>query len=244
MEEREKPIIVNMAEGQNTLTILQGEAPKQLDILAPKKVDIKGVITAPLEWLEKRVQDIDQHKAYILVNRDDLSILLVFNEDDPYKQGKVLGVITYSDIFTKLGINGDKGWMPLKLGMFLKLNRSFFKDRQANMKVVSALMSFDAHVDQALAVKANEKGDRAAKFQQSVNSNLPEKFTLKMPIFSGGETVEFEVETWANVDGTDVTIHLQSAGANDLVEEAKANTVTDVIAKIKDIAPDIPIIEQ
>lgn len=245
MEElREKPFVVNMAEGQNALTLLQGKAPKQLDELAPVKIEISGVICAPLNWLDKRVKDIDQHKAYILVNRDKLTIHLVFNEDDPYRIGNVVGSISYSEIFKKLDINGTKGWQPLQLGMFLKLNRSFFSDRQANMRVVSALMNFNAKVDQAVSMKANEKGDRAAKFQQTVNSNLPETFKLKMPIFSGGEAVEFDVETWASVDGTDVMIHLQSAGANDIVEEAKANTIDDVIAKIREVAPDIAIIEQ
>ncbi len=242
--EKEQPIVVHLPEGQNTLTILQGAAPAQLDQQAPVKIDIKGVIYAPLNFLEKRVKDIDQHKAHIIVCRDKLQILLVINENDAYTRGSVLGKLSFSDIFIKLGINSGKAWIPEQLGQFLKLNRSFFVDRNENMKVVSALKSFTAKVDQDVQRETNEKGDRTFKFKQAVDSNIPESFKLRIPIFSGGAMEEIEVETYATIDGTDVMIHLQSAGANDVVEVTKANAINDVIERIRDIAPEIAIIEQ
>ena len=242
--EKEQPIVVHLPEGQNTLTILQGAAPAQLDQQAPVKIDIKGVIFAPLNFLEKRVKDIDQHKAHILVCRDKLQILLVINEDDAYTRGTVLGKLSFSDIFMKLGINSGKAWIPEQLGQFLKLNRSFFVDRNENMKVVSALKSFTAKVDQDVQRETNEKGDRTFKFKQAVDSNIPEKFKLRIPVFSGGPSEEIEVETYATIDGTDVSIQLQSAGANDVVETTKATVITDVIEKTRGIAPEIAIIEQ
>lgn len=240
----QQPIVVNLPEGQNTLTILQGNAPAQLDKLAPLKIDINGVIAAPLNFLEKRVKDIDQHKAHIIVNRDKLQILLIIAEDDAYNQGKVQGKLQYSEIFLKLGINADKRWQPEQLGQFLKLNRSFFANKEEGMKVVSALKSFDAKVNQTVQRETKENGNRALSFRQAVDSNIPDKFKLKLPIFSGGEVSEIEVETYASVDGTDVTIHLQSAGANEIVEETKANAIDDVIEKIRTVAPEIVIVEQ
>ncbi|MBR4602244.1 MAG: DUF2303 family protein, partial [Prevotella sp.] len=161
-----------------------------------------------------------------------------------YTRGKVLGQLSFSEIFLKLGINGGKAWIPEQLGQFLKLNRSFFVDRDENMKVVSALKSFSAKVNQDVQRETSEKGDRTFKFKQAVDSNIPEKFKLKIPIFSGGDSVEIEVETYATIDGTDVSIHLQSAGANDVVEDVKATVISDTIEKIRSVAPDIAIIEQ
>lgn len=246
MDLESQKIEVNLPDGQNTLTLLQGDAPKQLDVKEPIKIDIKGTIYAPLNWLDKRAKDIDQHKAHIIVNRDKLEILLIFNEDDPYTQGMVDGKVEYSEIYKKLGINDySKGWLPETLGQFLKLNRSYFVSREENMKVVSALKSFDIHASQNTARTMNEKGDRSAKFQQTVkDSNIPESFKLKIPVFSGGDYQEIIVETFVAIDGADVLVHLQSAGANDIVEEAKANIIDDVISKIRDIAPAIAIIEQ
>ena len=242
--EKDQPIVVNLPEGQNTLTILQGKAPAQLDNLAPEKINISGTIYAPLNFLDKRVKDIDQHKAHIIVNRDNLCISLFIDEDSPYTQGKIVGVLNYSSIFKKLGINTDKEWEPEELGQFLKLNRSFFVSRDENLKVVAALKSFDAKVNQTLQRETKENGNRSYSFRQAVDSNIPESFKLKIPIFSGGDPETIEVETYATIDGTDVTISLQSAGANDVVEDTKATVFDDVIGKIRGIAPEIVIIEQ
>lgn len=240
----QQPIVVNLPEGQNTLTLLQGQAPAQLDKKEPVKINIEGVIFSPLNFLDKRVKDIDQHKAHIIVCRDALQILLVINEDDAYTRGKVLGTLALSKIYKELGINTNKAWSPEKLGQFLKLNRSFFVDKNEGMKVVNLLKSFEAKVSQGVARETNEKGNRTASFKQAVDSNIPEKFKLKLPIFSGGDFVEVEVETYASVDGLDVSICLQSAGANEVIEDTKATVISDVIEKIRAIAPEIAIIEQ
>ena len=241
-----QPIVVNLPEGQNTLqmTVLKGDAPKQLDKKEPVRINIIGTISSPLNFLEKRVGDIDQHKAHVIVNRDSLEISLIIAEDDSYRNGLVGGILHYSEIFKKLGINSDKQWEPAQLGQFLKLNRSFFVSKDENMQVVNALKSFDAKVNQTLQREVSEKGNRALTFRQVVDSNIPEKFRLKLPIFSGEEYHEIEVETFAIVDGQDVTILLQSAGANEVMETMKHEQFDAVIAGIREVAPEIVIIEQ
>lgn len=241
----EKPIVVNLADGQNTLTILTGDAPEQLDVLAPVKVDLMGTIEAPLNWLEKRVGDIDQHKAHVVVNRDKLQIMLVINEDDPYTNGKIVGELKYSEIFLKLGINSDKQWQPDVLSRFLKLNRSLFLDKTENMKVVTALKQIETKVEQAVSRERQENGNVGLSFKQQVaNSNIPERFTLKIPVLSGGSYTEVAVETFVTIDGAQISIALQSAAANDVIEYSKDITIGDVVAKIREIAPEIAIIEQ
>lgn len=244
MTQENQPIIVNLPEGQNTLNLLEGRAPKQLDNLAPVKTDISGTIEAPLRYLEKRVGDIDQHKAYLLVYRDNLSLQLIINEGDPYLRGEVNGVLKLSSIFKKFWINSDRQWQPENLGQFLKLNRTYFANRDENMNVVNELKTFSAKVNQTVQRETKENGNRAFSFRQAVESNIPESFKLRMPIFSGGETIEFDVETYAYIDGSDVTISLQSAGANDKVEEFKQFYIDEVVNKIKEIAPELVIIEQ
>lgn len=239
------PITIQMGEGQTAMTLLQGKAPALLDEKPPVKINLQGTIYAPLAFLEKRINDIDQHHAHIIVNRDNLTIKLVICENDEYRHGEIVGCVSYSEIFTKLGINSDKCWPPEVLGRFLKLNRSFFADRDEGMKVVSALKKFDAKVEQAMSRQREENGNVGLAFKQSViNSNIPEHFTLRIPIFSGGEREAIEVETFANIDGANVTICLQSAGANEIIEECKSNGISDVVAAIRQIAPEIAIIEQ
>lgn len=143
-----------------------------------------------------------------------------------------------------MGINGDKEWIPEHLGQFLKINRSFFANRDENMSVVSALKSFSAKVKQDIYSETSDKGDRTIRFKQAVDSNIPEKFKLKIPIFIGSNPVDIDVETYATIDGTNVSIQLQSAGANDVIEDVKAKVISDTIEKIRSIAPEIAIIEQ
>lgn len=244
MTQDNQPIVVNLPEGQNTLTLMQGTAPKQLDELAPVKFEASGTIEAPLRFLEKRVGDIDQHKAHIFIDRDNLGILLVFNEDDAYKQGKVGGILRMSKVFQSFGINTDKQWEPEQLGQFLKLNRTYFVSREENMKVVNALKTFDAKVNQTVQRETKENGNKAFSFRQAVDSNIPESFKLCLPVLSGGQSVEIDVETYATIDGAHVSISLQSPGANDIVEDIRSNYITGIVEQLRQVAPEIVIIEQ
>lgn len=244
MTQDNQPIVVNLPEGQNTLTLLQGQAPAQLDQKAPVKLEISGTIEAPLEFLKLRVGDINQHKAHIFVNRDNLAIRLVFNEDDPYTIGNVAGMLRLSKIFEKFGINTDKQWEPEELGQFLKLNRTYFVSREENMNVVNALKTFDAKVNQTVQRETKENGNKAFTFRQAVDSNIPESFKLRLPILSGGQPIEIDVETYASIDGAHVTVALQSPGANDIVESVRQNYMTEMVGQLREVAPEIVIIEQ
>ncbi|MBQ4009154.1 MAG: hypothetical protein II604_00450 [Bacteroidales bacterium] len=244
-QENQQPIVVNLPEnGNGELVFLQGVAPKQLDQRAPLRIDIGGTIESPLEFLKKRVNNIDQHKAHILVCRDNLKISLVIQENDPYNIGSVVGKIEISKLFETLGINGSKQWVPEQLGQFLKLNRSIFPDRDENNRVVNALKSFNANVNQTVERESKENGNRTAVFRQAVNSNIPDKFTVNIPIVKGGQKTVIEIETCAYVDGQSVMISLQSPGANDIIDMLRTNAIDDVVEQIRDIAPDIVIIEQ
>ena len=244
MTQDNQPIVVNLPEGQNTLTLMQGTAPKQLDKLAPVKFEAAGTIEAPLRFLEQRVGDIDQHKAHIFVNRDNLSIHLVYNEDDAYTIGNVHGTLKLSKVFQSFGINTDKQWEPEQLGQFLKLNRTYFVSREENMKVVNALKTFDAKVNQTVQRETKENGNKAFSFRQAVDSNIPESFKLCLPVLSGGQSVEIDVETYATIDGAHVSISLQSPGANDIVEDIRSNYITGIVEQLRQVAPEIVIIEQ
>ena len=244
MTKENQPIVVKLSEGQNTLTLMQGTAPKQLDQLAPVKFNENGAINAPLEFLKIRVGDIDQHKAHILVNRDALTITLLFNEDDPYTAGSVKGVLRLSDAFQKFGINTDKKWEPEELGQFLKLNRTYFVSREENMKVVNALKTFDAKVNQIVQRETKENGNKAFSFRQAVDSNIPESFKLRIPVVNAGGPNEIEVETYSNIDGAHVSISLQSPGANDIIEDIRNNYINSMVDDLRDVAPEIVIIEQ
>src|SRR3712207_253715 len=103
--------------------------------------------------------------------------------------------------------------------------------------------SFTATVNNKIEGAVAENGNRTDNFAQVVNSNLPDSFTIQMPIFKGMPAETIEVETFAQVNGREVAFVLLSPGAQATLEDLRDKVIDDEIAKIKEIAPEIAIIE-
>ena len=246
MESENKKIVVNAAEGVSEIIIREGEAAPVLPELAPVKTAIKGVIGAPVEYLEKRVTtgQFTQERAHILVDRENIALQLVINEDDAYNRGLVEGRLEFHPAFVSFGINTGKVWTPTELGIFFKMNRAFFPDRAANMGLVTELMNFSATVNNKIERSVKENGDRTDNFAQIVNSNLPPSFILNIPIIKGMSAESLEVETFAQINGREVAFTLLSPGAKETLETIRDAAIDRELAQIRVIAPSIAIIEQ
>lgn len=240
-------IQVNLAPGMSKaeLIIREGEAPMQLAPKAPVKTNITGVIGTIAEYLEKRIDkgQFDQKDCHILVNREKVEITLIINEADEYRRGQIVGKLDYNPKFIEFGINGGKVWTPTELGMFIKMNRAFFSDRKVNMDLVTSLMNFTADVNNKIERSMRENGNRTDNFAQVVNSNLPDSFTIQMPIFKGMQLETIEVETFAQVNGRDVAFILISPGAQATLEDLRDKVIDEQLSRIREIAPEIAIIE-
>ncbi|PPL04920.1 hypothetical protein [Parapedobacter indicus] len=221
------------------LIIREGKA---LPALEPLKVKIAGILDSPFRFLQKRVGEIDQKKAFITVNRESLTITLDFNEDDPYSNGQIVGVITEHPTFKKFGINSGHYRTTYEMAELIKMNRSAFENIQVAMKLVHELKNFKAKVEKDLEKNNDDRGNRKILLQQTVESNVPEKFKVVMPIFKGMPKETFEVEVYFNPD--DLTCTLVSPEANDTLEEIRDSAIDEVLHEIEEIAPDIVIIEK
>ncbi|MFK1796519.1 hypothetical protein ACIXCV_13725 [Bacteroides fragilis] len=106
MENQEKGLTVNIGEykGEKLIEVVYriGNAPKALDelpIKQPESISVSGVIRTPLDWLEKRIDTIDQKRANIKVNREKMSITLTVNEDDYYTKNTFVGTGIIGSLF-------------------------------------------------------------------------------------------------------------------------------------------------
>lgn len=202
---------------------------------------------APVEFLELRRYDSEQInplRCHVLVDREQVSITLITNEDDEYRRGRIVGKLTTHPKFSEFGINAGKGWEPNELGQFFKMNRAFFPDKTANMKLVTELKNFEATVNSKVEKQKSEKGDFKDNYSGVVMSNLPEAFTLQIPIFKGMPAETIEVEFYASVNGRDVTLQLVSPGACQLLEDLRDRIIDVQVARIRELSPEIAIIEQ
>ena len=236
-------MIFNIAPGMNEVIIREGAAPKVLDPKAPVKMNVNGTINAPFEYLSKRIDCINQKDCHIIVNREKITIELVVNEADEYTRGTIAGTLQYHPKFEEFGINTGKVWSPFDFAMFCKMNRAFFADKNVNMSLVSACKNFTAKVNNQIERAIQENGNRTDNFAQVVNSNLPEQFTLSIPIFKGGKKEDLVVETFAKIDGRNVAFVLLSPGAEETLEDLRDKAIDEQLNAIKAIAPDIAIFE-
>lgn len=224
------------------VVLREGEAPVVLDPKEPERVVISGTIDTPFRWLEKRIELINQKASNIIVNRDVMGIALTVDETN-YYQSDIRGELKTSKEMMKFGINAEKKWEPIKLSKFLKMHRAFFTDKSQNMMLVSTLKNFKAKVNQDIERSKEENGSKVDNYSQVVDSNLPKSFKLNIPLFKGFACEEIEVEIYADVDGRDVSLSLVSAGANEAIEEYKNKVIDEQLEQIRQIAPDIVIIE-
>lgn len=231
-------LTVKVEQGVQTLEIRTGQA---LAVKEPEKIKISGVLDTPFKWLEKRVGTIDQKKAYLTVSREMMSITLVTDEINHYRT-TISGELELHPAFVKFGINAGKYRTPVDMAELIKMNRSYFENRQVAMELVSLLRHFKAKIDKEVEAEFNpNRGDKKVFIAQRIDSNIPSSFKLLIPIFKGDETKEVECETYFNPD--DLTCTLVSAGANDTIEETKDSAIDGVLEKIRKIAPDIAIME-
>lgn len=241
---------INLAPGMDKAEITIREVTKvnELDVKAPIKIDLTGVIGAPVEFLKHRLLDpktqIDAMRSHVLVCREKLTIALIFNEDDEYNHGKVTGILEQHPKFKEFGINTGKNWDSNELGQFCKMHRAFFVDTTENMDLVTKLKSFEAKVTSIIEKERKESGDFKDNYSGVVTSNLPGTFRLSIPLFKGRAKEIIEVEFYASVDGRTVKLQLYSPGACQALEDIRDAVIDEQIAAFRDLCPAIPIIEQ
>ncbi len=237
---------LNVALSDKELTIRQGQAPELLPIKAPIPVQLSGTIGSVYEFLEKRVSagQFDIKASHLIVNREKVSLTLVINENEPYTRGTVAGKLELHPAFVGFGINSNTPWSPSELGMHCKMNKAFFLDGTVNMQLVSTLLNFKANVENQIERSMSENGNRTDNFSQVVNSNLPESFTLNIPIFKGMPAESLEVETFAKINGRDVSFILLSPNANATLETIRDSVIDTELTKIRDLCSGLVIIEE
>lgn len=241
-------IQINLPENTPRVEVIlrEGQAVKELEPKAPIKTYLKGVIGVPYEYILKRIgkTQFSEDRSHIIVNREKISISLIIHENDEYLRGEINGYLELYPKFVEFGINSNKLWTPADLGMFIKMNRSFFPNRDENMKLVSELMNFNATVSNKIDRSIKENGDRTDNFAQMVNSNLPSSFKIEIPIFKGQKPEILEVETFAQINGREVSFVLLSPSANQTLESIRNQVIDQQLEQIRLIAPDIAIIEE
>ena len=240
---------ISFPEGHNKAELVirevKTEVVKELPVLEPLKVELSGNITALYSFLEKRwgLEQIDKEHTHIRVDRDNLKLSLVCNETDGRNKMVIEGHISLSRQYNAFGINSGKLWESTDLGNFFRINRAYFENKETNMVLVNKLKRFEATVHTQVEREEKDNGSVTDCYKKVVESNLPEKFNVRIPIYKGAPAEIVEVEIIARVEGKHALLELISPSAQCIVEEVRDKLIDEQLDKIAELAPEIPFIE-
>lgn len=215
-----------------------GDAPEAHD---PKALTIKGTIETPRLWLEKRAALLDLSLCHVSVSRDAMAMQLRIREKE-FDEDVINGTIELSKEMRLFDINGTKRLTNFEMARLIKMNRTCFANKSVAMELVSILQNFKAKVDKELEKADNRRGDYKILVNQTVQSNLPEAFTLRIPVINGGPIEEVLVEV--DIDPGDFTCALVSPDAADRLHDLSYTLIDDEVNAIKDKFPTLVIYEQ
>lgn len=275
MEEKEKKCFVHIENytGEKPIEIIyrEDEPAKHFEprpAKLPEAVEISGTISTVQEYLSKRKELLNINNCRLVVDRDKAKIKFIINEHNSrpplaeYKEivldAKDLGInyapkstveghIEYTEAYSKLHVNDDTWWNPVKLSKFLRLNRAIFgeKDKQDGMVLVSTLKNVKANISSEYE-KNKELHRQISKtefFSQQVSHNLPEKFAVEIAIFKGAPKERYEIEIDADIIDGEIQVQLLSPAINENVENACDTLIDAELNKIKELCPNLVIVE-
>ena len=161
--------------------------------------------------------------------------------ENSYYGERITGKLELSPVFQKFGINSGEYLTNFEMAELFKMNRSYFESKTTAMNLVTQLQNFKAKVDKDIENMDNKRGDRRILVNQVVQSNLPEAFNLVLPVFKGQPKQTISVEVY--VEPNNFNCCLMSPEANDLIHDLTDKLIDEVLEGIKEVAPDIVIIE-
>lgn len=188
----ENPVFhVNQNENSDPVVIhfLSGEVPDPEPIKKPEPVIISGSIFAPMEFYKNGVEQIEAigpFEAPIVYYQKDTEkpfIALHWNQYDSDISSKVTGQLQLNKDFTGLGLNYQKRKVT-ELRNYLKTRAYLFLDKKEYSDILSKLHKFNARVTRIVSDEDDSRGNTKKLNQTSLESEISESFTLKMPLFN------------------------------------------------------------
>lgn len=207
-----------------------GAAP---EIKEPECVRFRGAVYAPGDFMENRKELLDPKKCHLVVDFEEGRLELVIDEKNHYRD-VITGELKESKILEKFGINKEKFYSDKELAKFFRVHDYYFVNRDEHAKIVKELMKFKASVDVAIENNKDLRGNARVLYEKAVESNIPERFTMKSPLFEGIAAEEFTVHICAEADTQGVKFFLESTELFSRMEELKDLVLRKEIERFQD----------
>lgn len=245
----EKSIKVELGPDQRELVLREGQADPVIPFRKSGKIE--GTISVPREYLSKAPKwltdpdmeggDAPINFSLLVVDRDKMNIQFIEDKGMPWEQ-IYTGALVFDPDFEKFQINNAQHtYTPFELAEKIKMNRSLFEKKSDAMRLVSELRNFEAKVNKDVEAKKDDRANTRVLMAQSVETNLPENFKMKLPIFKGQPPVVLEIEV--AIDPGDLSCRLVSPEVNDFIHETKNEIIDSEKSAIAELHPGLCIFE-
>lgn len=202
----------------------------------PKRTLEEHAVNYPID----QTKDTPLSFSFIMVDRTERSILLREDAGQEW-ESQYKGTLELDPRFVKFGINTGEQYNTFELADFIRMNRSHFESREQAMLLVSSLRNFQAKVNNEIENKDDRRANIKILRQQTVQSNLPDDFRLKIPIFKGEEKESINVEI--SIDADNLLCTLESPEAQDAIEMMTDRIIDQELDDIRELHPNIRIFE-
>lgn len=236
-QQKEKFIADNYLQPEEgkVLVIREGPALPLLPPIKPNKVELKGVISAPAAFYNKRKQLHDKNKCHVVFDRSAGTIILVVDEQYSNDNYKISGSVTLNPDLIDFTINTGKQMSIKDLMDMLKFRRVFFKDKEANAKIVTQLQNYRATVQKVIAEISDNKGNDERSRLTKLEHELEADFVLSIPVYKGGFPSEFRVEICVEATSGEVKVWLESKELKEIQQVALNTIINDELKNFEEI---------
>ena len=236
-----------MSSEKLTIALAPGAEPQEVvirhgqaeEIYPPERIYEKGLINAPVLYFISRRQNkpdyFDLSKTLVIVKLAEGEILL--QADPTSKFGdQVFGLIHLNPVLREFFLTdqtGGKHIQPNDLAEVFRRNLRFFPNQEEARNLIFQLKNIKITAQGKVERAQDDRGAKRNVFEQSVESNVPVSFTLKMPIFHGSQPIVFTVEIFLEVNGPSVTCQLFAGSLIDLIEKQREEMLAESIKEFE-----------
>ena len=192
----------------------------------PKMERIVGDINTLKSFVEKRyqistpeghgLQFIDKDRALVTVNRESFTILLEVDPEHP-RGLSVLSKLELAPELLNFCIDVNKVWTRDELVKFLKRQKIWFQNSERHEALLKALMALSANVTADMGNSSDFRGNVDNTYKKTVTSNIPESFSLNIPIFKGQPKKVFTVDICIEGNSAGLKFWFESVELSNLI---------------------------
>lgn len=212
----ETKTVINAPDGSTQPIVVHQYEGHLPDPINYKKIELSGNIDAVCEFLKREhlamVGGVNgKDDAIILVDHAKKTITLTVNEFNPTQQIKVVAKLVTHPALEKFGIETNVRRTPQELASLLRVNSMYFPNVQEHRELLVKLQRFTAKVNTAVEQSNDSRGNLKDLVDRTVETDLPESFTLEIPVYVGSPKSKFLVFICMEARDKGVSIWLESA---------------------------------